>query len=421
MKLFTILDPQRRHSLLILFVSGVFFWCSITTLLGTLPLYVESVGASKQQIGFVMGGFAIGLLLSRVVLGRVADARSRKLVLLVGTFVVAIGPLGYMLTTSVPLLMVVRVFHGISIAAFTTGYSALVTDLSPEGRRGELIGLMSLIAPIGMGLGPALGSFLQEARGYIPLFFTSSGLGILAFAGIFFVWEPSRLQEKKAEVEQSLESLSEESRPLNFWQILMSRPILVPAVTMLMVGLVFGTIISFLPLFIRETGIDISPGWFFIGVAIASIGVRLPAGPASDRYGRAMFLSMGLVGYLLCVVTLWNANSGIAIVLAGFCQGAGAGMVLPMVIALIADRSPLNARAQFFSICLGGFDMGMAIAGPVFGSIAEVVGYRNMFAIDALLASVAIAVFTTSCNKNFPSSVKFVFGRAKDAYAIEHI
>ena len=89
------------------------------------------MGANKQEIGIVMGCFAIGLLLFRPMLGRLADERGRKIVLLIGTIVAAIAPFGYLVFKSIPLLMLVRVFHGISIAAFTTGYTALVADLAP--------------------------------------------------------------------------------------------------------------------------------------------------------------------------------------------------------------------------------------------------------------------------------------------------
>lgn len=84
-----------------------------------------------QQVGLVMGAFAIGLILSRPMLGKLADQRSRKLVVLIGMAVVAIAPLGYLFVDSIPLLLVIRAFHGICIAAYTAGNSALIVDLSP--------------------------------------------------------------------------------------------------------------------------------------------------------------------------------------------------------------------------------------------------------------------------------------------------
>ena len=76
------LNPAVKQNLVNLFIVAFLFWTSITSLLATLPLYVQAIGSTKGQIGIVMGSFAIGLLLSRTYLGRLADHRSRKLVLI---------------------------------------------------------------------------------------------------------------------------------------------------------------------------------------------------------------------------------------------------------------------------------------------------------------------------------------------------
>jgi MFS family permease len=161
MKTLNQLEPYQRQSLLVLFITGLLFWTSIAILLPTLPAYLDSIGINQQQLGLIIGAFAVGLLVTRPTLGKLADARGRKFVLLIGTAVAAIAPLGYLTVTSIPWLMLIRAFHGISIAAFTTAYSALVVDLAPPKQRGEIIGLMSLTNPVGVALGPAIGGYLQ--------------------------------------------------------------------------------------------------------------------------------------------------------------------------------------------------------------------------------------------------------------------
>ena len=106
------------------------------------------------------------------------DRRGRKLFLLVGMSAIAIAPLGYFFFANIPALMFFRSIHGISIAAFVTAYSALVVDISPRHCRGELIGYMSLVNPVGMAVGPAMGGFLQQSAGFSPAILLSSALGI---------------------------------------------------------------------------------------------------------------------------------------------------------------------------------------------------------------------------------------------------
>lgn len=411
MKVFSQLEPHLRRSLLTLFVAGLLFWSSIAALLPTLPLYIQSVGGNSQQIGVVMGSFAIGLLLFRPMLGRMADDRSRKLVLLIGVAVVAIAPLGYVFITSIPLLMVLRAFHGISVAAFTTGFSALVADLSPPNQRGELIGYMSLVNPLGVAIGPALGGFIQAGYGYPPLFITAFALGIV---GLFCA---NQITEVKGEPKDSHPSVSPQQQP-SFWGLLLTDRLRIPFVVMLMIGLVFGIISTFIPLFIQESKIDLNSGLFYSAAAVSSFSLRLITGRASDRYGRGLFITASLVCYMVAMIVLGFAHSPHSVLAAAAIEGAGAGTLIPMMVALMADRSLAKERGQVFSLCVGGFDLGIALAGPILGSFADLLGYRTLFAIAAGLAVAAFIVFLTLSSKDLRHSVKFALGRERDLYAL---
>ncbi|MEB3177804.1 MAG: MFS transporter [Nostocaceae cyanobacterium] len=410
MKALHTLDAKLRRNLLILFTAGLFFWSSVASLLPTLPLYIQHIGATKQQIGVVMGSFAIGLLLFRPRLGRMADRRGRKIVLLIGVITAAIAPLGYLVVTSIPLLMVLRAFHGISIAAFTTAFSTLVADLAPVKNRGEIIGYMSLVTPIGMATGPALGGYIQAAEGYTPLFLLASGMGCLSFLVSLQVVNPPSQTQQPGKINES-----------KFWQMLLSPRVKIPAIVMLLVGLAFGTMSTFVPLFIKATKVDLNPGLFYTAAAISSFSIRLIAGKASDRLGRGLFVTVGLVCYTMAMLLLWNANSAESFLWAAAIEGAGGGTVIPMMAALIADRSEPQERGRMFSLCITGFDVGIAIAGPVLGSIAEHVGYRNMFGFAAVLTFLAMIIFLTQSSKNLRNSLRFALGRGEDAYSLNKL
>ncbi|MGB7442124.1 MAG: MFS transporter [Coleofasciculaceae cyanobacterium] len=410
MKVFMQLEAHKRRNLLILFAGGLLFWSSLASLLPTLPQYIEDVGASRQQIGIVMGCFAIGLLLSRTKLGHLADQHSRKLALIVGTSVVALAPLGYLQVDSIGWLMLLRAFHGISLAAFTTGYSALVADLSPRYQRGELIGYMSLVTPTGLALGPALGSFLQTEVGYSALFLVAGGLGFLSLICCSFVYEPKRMQTDKE---------SSQPNSHNIWQLLLSPRLRIPALVLLLAGFAFGAIGTFVALFIRETGIALNPGLYFTTAAIVNFCLRLFTGRASDRYGRGLFISGSLICYGLAMFLLSTAQTPQGFLLAAMAQGAGAGTLLPVMIALIADRSAANERGRVFSACISGFDLGIALAGPIFGALADLLGYQGIFSITTAFILVALIIFVTQSSQDLSHSLRFAIGREQDIYALE--
>ena len=412
MNIFRDIEPQPRRSLLTLFTAGLLFWSSMASLLPTLPLYVQSVGGTKQQIGFVMGAFAIGLLLSRPQLGKIADSRGRKQVLILGASVAAIAPLGYLLTQSIPLLLLIRAFHGISIAAFTTAYSALVTDLSPPGKRGELIGYMSLVSPIGLAFGPAIGGFVQAWVGYTPLFAMSVAFAATAVFFTCKIAEPNFADLTKSDL------LSEDKNSQKYWQMLWNPRVRIPALVLLVVGLVFGTLSTFMPLFIQETKANLNPGLFYSTAAIASFGMRVVTGRASDKYGRGLFISGGLICYILSMLLLYLANNSGAFLISALVEGCAGGTVIPMMVTLMSDRCEPHERGRLFSLCIGGFDLGIAIAGPTLGFVAEQVGYRNMFGLAAGLAGLALLIFITQSSKGLSNSMKFAIGRGKDVYAL---
>ena len=407
MKAFDTFDAELRKNLLMLFAAGLFFWSGLALLLPTLPLYIEHIGATKQEIGVVMGSFAIGMLLVRPSMGTLADNRGCKIVLLIGMFVAAIAPLGYLVVKSVIPLMLIRAFHGISIAAFATAYTALVADLAPEHRRGEVVGYMSLVNPLGVGIGPALGGFLQATAGYTPLFLSSAALGCLGLLSIIPVVNPPI----------AIQPIN--SKNDNFWQILTSPRVRIPAIVLLLSGLTLGSLHTFISLFIKSTGVDLNPGLFFSVAAISSFSCRLFTGKASDQYGRGLFVTISLIAYTLSIICIWQANSSLMFLLGALMEGAASGTLIPMISVLMTDRALPHERGRIFGVSLMGFDIGLAIAGAVFGTFAERCGYRSMFGLTTGLTVLALVIFLTQSSRNIPESLGFAFGRNQDVYAVK--
>ena len=409
---FNSLKPAKKRNLLTLFCAGLLFWFSITSLLPVLPLYIQYLGGTKQQIGLVMGCFAIGLLSSRTLLGQTADRKGRKIVILIGTVVVGLAPLGYLLAGSIPTLMFLRAFHGISIAAFTTGYSALVVDIAPAKQRGELIGYMSLAIPIGMAVGPALGGYTQEYFGYNALFLISF------LAGLSACFCALQIQDERKEEF----SLQEEERKFlperNFGELMINPALSIPAIILLMVGLLFGSLVTFLPLYIEESNLDFNAGLFYAAAAIASFTARVVVGKASDSVGRGLFITGSLVLYGSSMILLALANTPVALTMAAILEGAGGGIFIPMSIALISDRSYANERGKVYSICIGGFDLGVACAGPIFGLLSSQLSYSMIFFFTGGLAFLGLVIFLIKSNRNLRNSWQFAFGKGEDYYAL---
>lgn len=407
MKALETVDAELRKNLLTLFAAGLFFWSGLASLLPTLPLYIEHIGASKQEIGIVMGSFSVGMLLFRPAMGTLADTRGRKIVLLIGMSAGAIAPLGYLVIKTILPLMVIRAFHGISIAAFATAYITLVSDLAPEHRRGEIVGYMSLVSPLGLGIGPAIGGFVQVTIGYTPLFLSSAALCSLGLLCIIPIVNPPVIKKPN------------NSKNDNFLQILISPRVRIPAIVLLLSGITLGSLHTFISLFIKSTGVDLNAGLFFTAAAVSSFSCRLFTGKASDQYGRGLFVTISLIAYTLSIICIWQANNSFMFLLGALMEGAASGTLIPMISVLMTDRALPHERGRIFGVSLMGFDIGLAVAGPIFGTFAQTLGYRSMFGLTTGLTAIATIIFLTQSSRNIPESLRFAFGRGEDIYAVK--
>ena len=67
--------------------------------------------------------------------------------------------------------------------------------------------------------------------------------------------------------------------------------------------------------------------------------------------------------------------------MSGIAEGIGSGIVIPAVVALLADRTVPHERGYVFGMTWIGFDVGIALAGPIMGKMIAFVGITNIFAI----------------------------------------
>ncbi len=402
------LPSLTRRNLHIMFAAGLCFWACMASLLPVLPLYIEDLNATSQELGIIMGSFAIGLLVFRPQMGILSDTQGRKVVLLLGILVAAIAPIFYLLTHHKFLLIGVRIFHGISIAAFATAFSAMIADISPPQHRGEVIGTMSLSNPIGMALGPMFGDWMLHSQGYNACFWLSCTLASLSFVFATQVQLQDKPMPKSIHTEPNQDYL----------KLLWKPEFRMPTLMMLVVGSAFGILSAFVPLYLRENQLTVTASAFYSSAAIMSFITRAIAGKQSDRHGRGRFMTLGILAYGLSMAILWLAHGDSWVIVSGLIEGIGGGMFLPVTIALITDRATPEMRGRIFSLCISGFDVGIFLAGPCLGGVADIIGYRGLFGVATGIVAIGMAFFITRSSKDLQHSLRFSLFHGRDVYAL---
>lgn len=125
--------------------------------------------------------------------------------------------------------------------------------------------------------------------------------------------------------------------------------------------------------------------WVASAYSLAFVVVLLLAGFGGDRLGHRRVLLMGLVGLLVGSV-LGTASPVVGCLIAARAlMGAGAGMFVPMSLALIADLFPRMAdRARALTVWTIAGTLGAPLGPVIGGGLTSLAGWRAIFAFDVV-------------------------------------
>ncbi len=347
-------------------ISTVLFMASFGMIMPELPGYLDLMGAG-HLLGYIIGLFTLGALVSRLFAGKIADRAGRKVVMVFGTSVTVIAGFLYVLLGSVSdystgmlgvwLFLALRFFHGLSTGFRPIGSSALLTDIVPYNRRGEALGFLGVAGNAGMAGGPAVGSYLAVEYGYDAMFITSSILGI--FSLLFTLKLPETLPNSRKVLWSDLNVFKGKNFDIAAWPA---------ALSLLPVALSFGVFLTITPDFVEGLGYRYK-GVFNTIIVVASISMRLFAGKASDKYGRKPLLAIGGLLLFFGMGILSLATTQLEAAVGGVVYGLSIGINMPTIFAWTTDLSPKGKIALGIGTTLVALEIGIGLGAFVSGHL----------------------------------------------------
>jgi MFS family permease len=170
-------------------------------------------------------------------------------------------------------------------------------------------------------------------------------------------------------------------------------PVLAISVFASMLGA--GIIAPLLPLYAEKMGAT----GIWIGIVFASFSVSraliMPiAGRLSDRHGRKVFLSIGLLSYsIISLGYIWASNV-LQLTLVRVIQGAAGGMIIPIAQACVGDISPEGEEGTwmgyFNAAFFTGFGCGPLMGGALTDRFGMTVAFSGMGVLNLLAFLVVI-------------------------------
>lgn len=386
-------------------------------LIVVLPLYIASESISGEVFGFsetlitglILGLFGLVTSFSQPFAGRISDKiGKRKLFVLLGLAIFTLANFSYSLAHSYALLMLIRVFQGIAAAFTITASLALVSELSQRKTRGNNMGIYNSFRLIGFGLGPLTSGILVEngpytiplvgpINGFVASFCVASAAALLsALLVAFLVSDPESTQPSKRKIKIRLTS-KEAGRLLD--------PIFALGLATLVMSFGF----SLLAPIETITNERLSQGPFMFSIEfsalIAALAIAQPIiGKASDRFGRRIFIVIGLICLIPIVLAEGFVTQPWQMITARALQGISAAMVFAPSLALAGDLAETGQTGSQLSVITMAFGLGISLGSFVSGYAVRY-DYVVPFAIGAILAAVGVLIVTTQVPKNVDSLV----------------
>lgn len=145
-----------------------------------LPSLAQALGASFQQIQWVVLAYLLAITILVVGAGRLGDLKGRRRLLLAGTALFTLGTLLAGLASGLPWLVAARAVQGAGAALMMGLTLSFVGDTVAKEKTGSAMGLLGSMSAIGTALGPSLGGWLIAGFGWRSIFLGLAPLGALA-------------------------------------------------------------------------------------------------------------------------------------------------------------------------------------------------------------------------------------------------
>lgn len=346
-----------------------------------LPLYLVTFGASSTVIGAVMAVFTASTTIMRIPVGMLIDRMGRKLFLLGGVLLFAIGNFGYLWAPSILLMLPFRILHGIGWSACTTAIATLSADIVPLKRRGELMGYAGMASSLAAALGPVIGFALFQRFDYSGVF-----LGAAAFLALSFL--------AGLPVPECKRSAADAAAEANWLDTLVVKETLPTAIAVAFLSFGHGGILTFLPIQALQIGMN-NPGIWFAIYAGSVLASRPVAGPISDRVSRRAVIIPGLVLNLVGICLLAFSFGPAWLLIAAAAAGLGTGTAQPALMTLAVDRASERRRGQSLAQFQFFYDLGIGVGSLCLGALLDFANqdFSVMYGATALVALLGLWIY----------------------------
>jgi MFS family permease len=352
-----------------------------------LPLYLESLGATVQQVGLFFTLQVILAICFRILGGWISDHMGRLPTIALGG-VFGMGAItGYTVAPTWEWAAVGALMGAVGSSLVGPSFQAYIAEQAPEGKLNSTYGLISGLFLICAIIGPPVGGYMADHYGFKAMMWVATGIFYVAAGLRVWMARGSRFEVK------------------NLQPALLARDL------RLMLGLLFaGGLLTWLFLIdgLSDSGFEVAfpflpnyitevrdlpktaYGGLLALMSLVSALAMWPCGRLADRIGERFAIALGMLiasGIMLSIIL----TQGSTIFIAAFAMfGLSQAFVGPAFSGLISKAVPKGSLGITWGVFMTALGV-LAIPAPTIGGLLyDNVAPEAVFVVSAAFTLVAV-------------------------------
>jgi MFS family permease len=346
-----------------------------------IPNFLALRGWSSQRTGWAVGTYFIASLIAQIVAGYIADRFGNIRTAVWGAGVGCVAGLTYLgAFWLADLMFPARVLHAVAASLISGGALIELVGSVPVEVRGRMMGYFGLPGFVMLGGGPVLSEWFVYRWGFLACL--GAVLVIFVMIRLILMTLPASIASGHGTVREPFRKAFRDSFPA-------LRPVLAYSVV---VGLCFASWQAFLAPAVKSLG----------GGAISKFGFGYAAGAVATRLGLSHHLDTGakrlagiatMVAFSAALAAIPQVGQARYLIGLGLVCGMSHGIYYPSLSSLAAERFHPVHGGQAMSLYFSASSLGMFVGPPIWGALADVAGYRVVFAVAAAVLAAATGGF----------------------------
>ncbi len=325
------------------------------------PLFIDKLGASGTQLGFLTATYAVTQFIFAPIWGTVSDRTGRKPIMIIGLAGNAVTMLLMGLSHELWQVYIIRALSGILSSATMPSVMAYASDNTSEEERNLKIGRLMGAMGIGVIIGPGIGGWLSELFFALP-FYVSAILSLISMILIIITVSES----EKPVIPERNKINEQKSRKFPDIKSLFGSVNGIIGILLFLIFLMSFALTSFQGIFGLYTLKKFGYGPREMGTILVIMGIistsaqYILTGPVTKKIGerKIIIYSLLLSSIMYPVFTIVSGMTGILVVIALF------------IFALALLRPSITTMISKYSTGNSGTTMGLSNSAMSLGRIA---------------------------------------------------